>query len=308
MDSATAGYSGASPATTVPSVPYLDKIFEKAVKELGGPRHRRDAELLLEKAAGISREEVLAHPERTLPLPAARSFAALIARRRRHEPLPYLLGTAWFRGREFAVSRATLIPRPATEIIVEASLDILKKMPPSAVADIGTGSGAIAVSVAAENDGSTVIATDTSLPALRIARRNARRHGVADRIRFVSANLLPARKTKAFNLRSLEAYALLVVANLPYIPAGEMKKLPPEIRRYEPRSALVGGRDGLNHYRRLFTALARRPYKPRAIIIEILPKQYAPAAAALRRLWPEAHCERLTNPAGITVGLLAKLV
>lgn len=260
----------------------------------------RESEALLSFATRGTREEMHVRPERPLGRAATARFRALIARRRGHEPLAYLLGTAWFMGREFRVSRATLIPRPATESLVEAALDGMGGI--ATAVDVGTGSGCIAVTLAFALPRATVIATDASAPALRTARLNATRHQVNKMIVFKKGDLLaPAR-------RFLTAGPTLVVANLPYLPTGAWRGLSPDIRRFEPKSALLSGRDGLDASRRLVGQAAESRLAPGSrIVFEILPRQFAPLAAHLRRGLPNARVDRIRNLAGTIIGLRADL-
>lgn len=210
--------------------------------------------ILLEQVAGLTRERLLAHPEQTLPSENVTAFEQAIQRRCRSEPLAYILGWREFYGRRFAVSPATLIPRPETEGVVERVLpwlqhhQTLTTTPLSGLSalDVGTGSGAIAVSLLAEIPSLQLAATDSSLAALRVAQTNARAHGVQDRLRLVACDL-------AAGLRGPFA---LVAANLPYIPSNEIASLQPEIA-FEPCEALDGGPDGTVAIQRLLRDLPR---------------------------------------------------
>jgi release factor glutamine methyltransferase len=194
------------------------------------------AVILLEHATGLGRAAVLARPE-ALPTPEhAAVFQDLVGRRCAREPLAYILGYRDFYGRRFALSPTTLIPRPETELLVETALRCLDRLsdPHPVLLDVGTGSGAIAVSVLAEQPRTSGIATDSSLAALGVAAANATAHGVADRLRLVACDLARAVRT-GFSV---------VVGNLPYVPSDEIARLQPEVASYEPRAALDGGPDG----------------------------------------------------------------
>jgi release factor glutamine methyltransferase len=193
---------------------------------------RLDAEVLLAAATGLSRAGLAAEPDAALDPAASRTFAAAVRRRLQREPVAYITGTRGFRRLELAVDRRALIPRPETELLVEMALEI----GPSSVLDIGTGSGAIALAIADELPGTEVVASDTSPDALDLARENAERLGLAGRVRFELGSV-PARRFG------------LVLANLPYVRESEWEGLPPEIRKWEPRSALVAGADGLDAIR-----------------------------------------------------------
>jgi release factor glutamine methyltransferase len=170
---------------------------------------------------------------------------SLLKRRAAREPLQYLLGTQEFRGLDIAVTPDVLIPRPETELLVEEALRAVVDRKEPAIADVGTGSGCVAVALAQARRDATLYALDLSAPALAVARRNAERHGVGDRIRFIRADLLGA-----FGEASAETFDV-IVSNPPYIPELEVERLQPEIAHYEPRVALAAGKDGLDFYRRL---------------------------------------------------------
>jgi len=251
------------------------------------------AELLLCHVLGLSRAQLHAHPDRVLTEAESRRWQALLRRAQRHEPLAYIRHRREFYGRDFYVDRRVLIPRPETEVLVEQAIAWARAFAasngrPPVIADVGTGSGAIAVSLAAELPAVHVYATDASAGALRVARRNARCHGVADRVVCLHGDLLEA----------LPEPVDLIVANLPYVSAAEMAALPPHIARYEPSSALAGGPDGLDAYRRL---LAQVPAKLRpggALFLEIGAAQ-GEAVAALARALPGATVAILPDLAGL---------
>jgi release factor glutamine methyltransferase len=190
---------------------------------------RLDAELLLAEATGWDRARLAAEPEAGVQPAAGRRFGEMARRRVRREPVAYILGRKGFRGIEVAVDGRALIPRPETELLVEVALEVA----PRRALDVGTGSGAIALALAAEIPECQVIATDTSGEALSLARENAERLGIDGRVRF-ERGTVPVDGT--FDL---------VVANLPYVREDELPRLAPEIARYEPREAVVAGKDGL---------------------------------------------------------------
>ncbi len=244
-----------------------------------------DAEILLAHALGAAKEELYAHNERPVPAAALRRYRGLLARRAKREPVAYLVGTKEFFGLPFFVDKRVLIPRPETEILVERALKILRQEPrvrsrEKNVIDVGTGSGAIAVAVARSMPDVRVIATDASAPALAVARKNAAALGVASRIRFVKADLLPSSL--------LAPGPWLILANLPYVATGEWRTLAPDIRRYEPRLALDGGRDGLVPYRRFLDAMKERGLAAFTLLAEIHPEQAATLRDEIRTRWPAA--------------------
>jgi release factor glutamine methyltransferase len=204
-----------------------------AIAAAGSETPRLDAELLLAEATGWRRERLAAEPEAPLPAGASRSFAEMVRRRVRREPVAYILGRKGFRRIELAVDPRVLIPRPETELLVEVALELQ----PESVLDVGTGSGAVALAIADELAEARVTATDTSRVALAVARENAHRLGLAGRV-AVEPGTIPAG----------ERYDL-VIANLPYVSEAEWEDLAPEIREFEPREALVAGPSGLEAIR-----------------------------------------------------------
>lgn len=202
---------------------------------------RLDAELLLAHVLRLDRTGVHVRSESNLSEGDARSFMALVQRRAAREPLAYLLGRKEFWSLEFEVAPAVLIPRPETEVAVEAALTILRPRAsePASICDLGTGSGCIAVALARELPGAAVVAADVSKAALEVARRNAAEHGVSDRIELVASNLFAQLRGRRFDL---------IVTNPPYVAAEEIDALEPELR-WEPRLALDGGAGGLETIR-----------------------------------------------------------
>jgi len=219
---------------------------------------RLDAEVLLGHALALTREEiVLAGDLRLLP-EQVRRYKEFLLRRRRREPIAYILGRQEFWSLDFHVTPDVLIPRPETERLVEIALELAReffKAQPLTILDISTGSGAIAVSLAKELPASMIWATDISGAALKIAGGNARRSGVADRIHFLHGDLFAPVDEAAGRFD-------LIVSNPPYIRSSEIDTLEPEVSRWEPRGALDGGVDGLDFYRRIasqaFSYLAPR--------------------------------------------------
>jgi release factor glutamine methyltransferase len=210
---------------------------------------RLEAELLFGRAAGLDREHVIAAGAAP-PDPAAReAFDALLDRRLAHEPLAYILGQREFYGLDFEVGPGCLVPRPETETLVEAALAAIREHPNTRrlvrVADIATGSGAVAIAVARHALTARIFATDLSSEALQWAGRNRRRLGVMDRVVLLTGDLL----------EPLSEPLDVVLANLPYIPTEEYEALPEEIRAHEPRISVDGGEDGLEIYRRFAAQL-----------------------------------------------------
>lgn len=194
----------------------------------------REARALLAHALGVRREWLIAHPEAEVSEPQRAAFAALAARRARGEPLAYLLGAQEFYGREFAVSPAVLIPRPETELLVDAALDALRGVVAPRVLDLGTGSGCIAITLALERADAAVTAVDRSPAALAVARANAARLGA--RVTLVESDWYA----------NVQGRFDAIVANPPYVAAGD-PHLP--ALRDEPRHALTDQADGLSYLR-----------------------------------------------------------
>jgi release factor glutamine methyltransferase len=233
----------------------------RRLREAGGSRSPRlDAELLLGKALGVTRADLLREPARALTADEAAEFEALLGRRLGREPVAYILGHRAFRTIDLEVTPAVLIPRADTETLVEVALEELTALPlagpdpedePLAI-DVGTGSGCVALALAAEDPFVHVVATDVDPGALAVARGNAARLGLARRVEFVVSDLFHDVGERPFDL---------VVSNPPYIPADEYVALEPNVRDHEPRLALYGGVAGLDFYRRLVpgAALLLRP-------------------------------------------------
>ena len=220
---------------------------------------RRDAETLLLHILGRDRAWLLAHPEAEFSTAEDAIFEGLVRRRAAHEPLQYLTGHQEFFGLDLQVTPDVLIPRPETEILVEAVLFWAQgsQQTNQKIVDIGAGSGAIALALAANLPAATIIALDLSRAALDVAQRNASRLALAERVRFVPSDLLQALQPEIAAGQLLDA----VVSNPPYVPDGDASGMQPEVRDFEPQTALFAGPDGLAIYRRLIpqarTALRR---------------------------------------------------
>jgi release factor glutamine methyltransferase len=257
-----------------------------ALRAAGVETPELDAALLLEEATGWERSRFTADPGAALPAGAGRDFAATVRRRVQREPVAYILGRKGFRGIELAVDPRVLIPRPETELLVEVALEAN----PATVLDVGTGSGAVALAVADELPDASVLATDTSEPALEVARANAERLGLADRVRFEPGSI-PAGAM-------FDHGAELLLANLPYVTEAEWEGLPPEIREFEPRGALVGGATGLEAIESVLEDAAALPRPPAMAALEVGEGQAEPVAALVERTgW--ARIERRADLAGI---------
>jgi len=211
-----------------------------------------EAGVLLRYAAGLSREELLARPSSHLNAAALRGYADVIARRAAGTPTAYLVGRREFFGIELLVDGRALIPRPETEHLVEAATHALRGQTAPFIADIGTGCGAVAIAVATALPAARALATDVSAAALDLARTNAARSCVADRITWARGSALEPLE-RLTGEGSVDA----IVSNPPYIPTSELLRLPPEIREHEPAVALDGGPDGLDVHRPIVAGAAR---------------------------------------------------
>jgi release factor glutamine methyltransferase len=210
-----------------------------------------DVDLYARTILGWDRARLLTEQQSPVPADLEPRFSEWLARRARREPSAYIVGVREFWGLDFIVTPAVLIPRPETEFVVEESLALVRELAGPRIADIGTGSGCIGVSLAYELAQSRVIATDVSGEALDVARRNAERHGVADRIEFVAASYLGG----------VEGGFDLIAANPPYVRDGDKPALAADVR-YEPDVALFGGSRGLRDIEGVLdTAVAKlRPH------------------------------------------------
>jgi len=255
------------------------------LRAAGVPSHTLAAELLLMHALGRDRTWLYAHPEEVISDSEVHLFTNLLARRAAGEPTQHLTGKQEFWSLEFEVTPDVLIPRPETEHVIEVALDRLgvreiragRKQTFSGeglqIADIGTGSGCIAVALAKELPGATIYATDISSAALAVARRNAARHSVSDQIHFLESNL-PDEASH------LSLFFDLIVSNPPYIGRREAATLMREVRDHEPEIALYGGEEGYELYAELIAQAAAK-LKPGGILVLELGHNSLPAVQPL---------------------------
>ncbi len=307
---------------------------EQALAQSALDTPRLDAEILLAYALGITRAQLHVHSQSQLSSTELAHYHQLIERRARSEPVAYIVGQKEFYGLDLFVDNRVLIPRPETELLVEKAIEIsqrraagvckscgserrlsseayrnqasspwatrlasiLRSAPTRpalymrpVVADIGTGSGAIAVSLAVHLPQALVYATDASSGALEVAARNCRRHRVEDRVHLLQGHLL----------EPLPEPVDLIVANLPYVSQAELAQLPPEINCYEPREALNGGLDGLDHIRRLLAQAGEHIRPGGVVLLEIGATQGEAAIALARRHFPAAKVEIVKDYAGL---------
>lgn len=297
---------------------------------------RNNAELLLMHLLGIDRAALLRDGGDPFPADKLDEWESLVRRKALGEPVQYMIGEQWFYGRPFIVSPAVLIPRPETELLVEAVLEAADLIWPAAspgggparieekqasagrpaaasaeaaptVVDVGTGSGAIAVTLASQRPAWRVSASDLSPDALAVARTNAARHGAADRIAFVQGDLLmpfiPGHEQSETPHGKLRIDVL--VSNPPYIPAADMPGLQREVRDYEPHLALAGGADGLDPYRRMLEQLPLLVQVPRIVAFELGMGQPQIVADMLRNLGHWDDIRIINDYAGIERHVIA---
>jgi release factor glutamine methyltransferase len=237
-----------TPWTILEVLRWTSDYYQK--KEVSEPR--ASAEVLLAHALGLSRLDLYLKYDQPLAPEELSRFRALVRRRAAGEPVAYLTGHKEFRSLDFQVTPAVLIPRPETELLVEAVLEVCREEGQESPRsenhkakttnrlwglEVGVGSGAVATVLAKELPLFTWIGLDLSLEALKVARHNARRHGVGERLHFLQSDLFSG-------LKAGPSFAV-IAANLPYVSADDWKSLPPDIRLYEPKEALLGGEDGL---------------------------------------------------------------
>ena len=215
----------------------------QSLREGGVAEARRESGSLLAHAIGRDRTFVVTHANDSLGGEALVTFRTLVARRAAGEPLQYITGHQAFFKLDFEVTPDVLIPRPETESIVVTALDLLQEDPEPFIADIGTGSGCVVISLLHELRDACAVATDISAAAIRVARRNAERHGVANRLTLIESD--------CFSALDHGSRFSLIASNPPYVAASELGNLPCEVRDYEPRAALASGPDGLSVIRRL---------------------------------------------------------
>ena len=263
----------------------------RLIQSTGSDEARLEAELLLMHALKTDRVHLYERLQDELPVRASDYYQRLLDRRLVHEPTPYIVGLKEFFGMEFEVTRSTLIPRPETETLVELAIDFARDRYADdrlTIADVGAGSGVIAIVLACELPKAHVIATDVSKRALAVARRNAERHGVAARIEFFESDtLLP-----------IEGRAGIIAANLPYVTTEDWLATPPEIHEWEPRRALDGGVDGLRCIRRLFQQAPEKLAPDGALFAEIGDRQGATARSLAEEAFPAAKVEVRPDLAG----------
>ena len=269
----------------------VQRIIDWTVEHLqkhGSDTPRLDTEILLAHARGCQRIELYTHFEDPLTDAERAVMRELVQRRANSEPVAYLVGHREFFGIEFAVTNDVLIPRPDTETLVLEALALAKPHDGCRVLDLGTGSGCIAISIALNCEACHVTATDISNAALDVARQNAERHQVDDRIQFLPGDLFAA-------LNSDQRFDI-VASNPPYVTVAELETLQPDVRLHEPRLALDGGADGLDVIHKFIAQSPERLATNGYLLIEIAAEQADPV------------CDLLSaNPAFVDVEVLKDL-
>jgi len=268
------------------------------------PSAHQDAEILLPHVLGKSREYLLARPEIKLTPSQNKKYRALIARRGNGEPLAYLTHCQEFYGLDFYVDKNTLIPRPESELIVEEIKKIAAPNQKPIIIDVGAGSGCLAIALSKIFPIAHIYATDISPKALIVARKNARHHKV--KIKFYRGNLLAPLPASLWR----PAAPIYVIANLPYLSKKYRKKLRDTSLRYEPKTALWGGCDGLKYYRELFFQIRQQVTRyplPVIIIIEINPEQTLPLKKIICHYFPQVKIKTKKDLAGLERILVMKI-
>jgi release factor glutamine methyltransferase len=263
----------------------------RRLEEAGGTG-RLDATLLLEYVTDESRERFITDGARVLTGVEREGFALAVERRLKGEPVAYITGEVGFYGRTFAVDQRVLVPRPETEHLVEAALEALHASGKTtgSIADIGTGSGAIAITLAAELPDAWIFGTDISHGAIDVARRNAARNNVFQSCTFLHGDLAaPLGRFAPFDL---------VVANLPYVATGEIPGLPDPVA-FEPSLALDGGPDGLALYRRPIAELPALLAPEATVAFEAAPATIRPLAELAGAAFPGVHVRIGSDYAGL---------
>jgi release factor glutamine methyltransferase len=267
-------------AEVAPAAPTLMDVLRLSttyIGDHGSPSARLDSELLCAHALGLRRLDLYLQFDRPLDETELSSIRELIRRRGKGEPVAYITGTRDFYGRTFRVTPDVLIPRPDTETLVQHAVEYLRARPGAElrVADLGTGSGCIAITLAAEVLGTNVVATDVSAAALDVARTNATALGVA--VGFAECSWAGA----------LEGSFDLIVSNPPYVTTAELDGVDRDVRDFEPHGALLGGEDGLDAYRALLTSVRDHATTAR-LMLEVDPRHADAVAGLIAATFPGA--------------------
>lgn len=297
----------ADPWTTRRLLAWMGDAFTKS--KLDSPR--LCAELLMAHVIGCDRLKLYMDPDRPASPLERDSLRDLVARALKHEPVQYLVGEGWFHALPFHVDRRVMVPRPSTETIIEQLLLHARAQPGFGglkgtgdgltIADICTGSGCVAISLLKTLTGARAVAVDISADALDVARQNAQRHGVADRIDFLQGDLL-----EPLNGHPAGLHLHYIVSNPPYVPDTEWDDVPPNVKDYEPHLALRGGPDGLELVRRLIADAPRRLRPGGLLLIELASSSAATAVEVANAQPGLADARIATDHEGLPRVLVAR--
>ncbi|MFH0814538.1 MAG: peptide chain release factor N(5)-glutamine methyltransferase [Candidatus Falkowbacteria bacterium] len=273
-----------------PSIKAALLLAAKQLTTAGITSPHLDADVILSFVLKKPKEFLYSHGEQTLTLAQYSKYKKLINKRAKHYPVSYLTNHKEFFGLDFYVDKNVLIPRPETELLVERALRVFETIPASStVADIGTGSGCIAISIA-KNCRARVFAVDISSTALKVARKNARANKISQKIKFLRGNLLEPLKNKKLDI---------IIANLPYWYDDDMKNLFKsrwsKSIQYEPQIAIKGGKTGLSIYRDFFKQISRLKYQPKYILTEIGHKQTKSLSVFIKKILPKSKIDILKD-------------
>ena len=236
----------------------------KSLKEASIDNPVLDSEVILMHLLNIDRIDIIKNRESVIDRPLVKEFFHLIEERKKGKPVQYIVGQQEFMGLSFSIGPGVLIPRPDTEIVVERTIELLKGKKNIKLADVCTGSGAIAISLAHYLENSYVYATDISKEALKFCKINAKKNYVEDRIKILQGDLL-----EPLFCENLEGELDVLVSNPPYIDSGDMGDLPDSVRCYEPHLALDGGEKGIDYYKRILKDVPKLLKKEGLLIFEI---------------------------------------
>ena len=252
-----------------------------------------EAELLLGHILGMSKTQLYIEPERSLTSVETEHLCHLVRRRLDHEPAAYILGNCEFYGIDFCIDCHTFIPRPETELLVEKAVELASRISHQGkritIADVGTGCGAIAISLALALPQAKIYATDISASALQVAEMNCRRHAVSSQVELLQGNLL----------EPLSQPVDMIVANLPYIKSCEFKDLSPEVRNFEPTTALAGGEDGLGKIQQILEQMPGKLNYGGCFLLEIGQGQGRMVTSLIKSYFPQASMELISDLGGI---------
>jgi release factor glutamine methyltransferase len=254
---------------------------------------RNEAELLLMHSLGIGRAELYTRLQKLIYPSEVEGFWYLVQHRCHHEPTAYILKQCQFYGVDFYIDSRALIPRPESELLVDNALEFIRQRFPSgipfSIADVGTGSGALAIVVALHLPQAEIYAIDVSAAALEVARMNCSKHGVEKQVRFLLGDML----------QPLPEPVDIILANLPYVKDSELPQLVPEIKNFEPIVALAGGQDGLEKVRQLLPQAKQKLLPGGLILLEIGQGQGPVATALVKEYFPTAKIDLIPDLAGI---------